>query len=53
MVSKQLLIMCLFMIGAGITLKKVKEAGAKPLLLGVSLWLVISSASLAYILWWM
>lgn len=49
-VSKRVLVMCLFMIGAGITIQKVKEAGVKPLLLGVILWMTISSASLTYIL---
>lgn len=52
-VSKQVLVMCLFLIGAGITIQKVKEAGVKPLLLGVLLWIAISVSSLTYILWFM
>ena len=48
-VSKRLLVLCLFLIGAGMTLKKAKEAGMKPFILGISLWAVISSASLTYI----
>jgi uncharacterized integral membrane protein (TIGR00698 family) len=48
--SKQLLILCLFFIGASITLKKMHAAGPKPLLLGVLLWLAIGSVSLGYIL---
>lgn len=48
-ISKQSLVLCLFLIGAGITFKKVKEAGMKPLILGVSLWVTVASATLAYI----
>ena len=48
--SKQVLVMCLFLIGAGITVKKIREAGVKPLLLGVLLWIAISVSSLTYIL---
>ncbi|WOT05361.1 YeiH family protein [Shewanella youngdeokensis] len=51
MVSKRLLVLCLFLIGAGITLKKMKATGAKPLVLGLMLWLAIGSCSLMYILW--
>ncbi|HIF9449255.1 YeiH family protein [Photobacterium damselae] len=47
--SKRLLVMCLFLIGSGITINKLRNAGAKPLLLGVILWLAIGGASLAYI----
>ena len=47
--SKHTLVLCLFLIGAGITIKKIKEAGHKPLILGVSLWVMISLSSLAYI----
>ena len=49
-VSKRLLVVCLFLIGAGITIKKMKSTGPKPLILGVLLWLAIGSSSLAYIL---
>jgi len=52
-VSKQVLVMCLFLIGAGITVQKIKEAGIKPLLLGVLLWIAISTSSLVYILFFM
>lgn len=48
-VSKHTLVLCLFLIGAGITLRKIKEAGHKPLLLGISLWFMMSLSSLAYI----
>ncbi|MFT7681028.1 YeiH family protein [Moritella dasanensis] len=52
-VSKQVLVMCLFLIGAGITVQKVKDAGVRPLVLGVLLWIVISVSSLVYILYFM
>jgi len=51
--SKQVLVMCLFLIGAGITVQKVREAGVKPLLLGVLLWISISISSLIYIQFFM
>ncbi|WP_241904006.1 putative sulfate exporter family transporter [Shewanella sp. 10N.286.52.B9] len=49
-VSKQLLIVCLFLIGAGITVSKMRANGPKPLMLGIILWLAIGSTSLGYIL---
>lgn len=48
-VSKQILVLCLFLIGAAITAKKIRANGPKPLLLGVLLWLAIGGTSLAYI----
>ena len=48
-VSKRTLVVCLFLIGAGITVKKMRAAGYKPMLLAVTLWLAIGSSSLAYI----
>ncbi|KDM89919.1 YeiH family protein [Photobacterium galatheae] len=48
--SKRVLVVCLFMIGAGITVQKLRAAGAKPLLLGVLLWLTIGCGSLLAIL---
>jgi len=49
-VSKRLLVVCLFLIGAGLTVSSIKSAGVKPLLLGISLWTIISLSSLTYIL---
>ncbi|ABV89391.1 YeiH family protein [Shewanella pealeana] len=49
-ISKRVLVVCLFLIGAGITIQKMKATGPKPLILGVLLWLAIGSASLTYIL---
>ena len=48
--SKRLLVLCLFLIGSTITLKKIKNAGAKPMILGLLLWFFIATGSLAYIL---
>ncbi|WP_394130828.1 YeiH family protein [Shewanella maritima] len=50
-VSKQLLIVCLFLIGAAITVKKIRANGPKPLLLGVMLWVAIGTTSLGYIIY--
>ncbi len=47
--SKQTLVLCLFLIGSGITFQKIKEAGVKPLVLGILLWVIIASCSLFYI----
>ncbi|MCL1056473.1 putative sulfate exporter family transporter [Shewanella gelidimarina] len=49
--SKRLLVVCLFLIGAGITVKKMKATGPKPLVLGSLLWLAIGASSLGYILY--
>ncbi|ABV34754.1 conserved hypothetical protein [Shewanella sediminis HAW-EB3] len=49
--SKRVLVLCLFLIGAGITVRKMRAAGPKPLLLGVLLWLSIGTSSLLYILY--
>ncbi|PSW73444.1 putative sulfate exporter family transporter [Photobacterium sp. GB-50] len=47
--SKRLLVVCLFLIGSGITVNKLRNAGPKPMLLGVLLWLAIGISSLIYI----
>ncbi|MBO2660276.1 YeiH family protein [Shewanella algae] len=49
--AKRTLVVCLFLIGCGITFRKLQQSGSKPLLLGVILWLFIGSSSLGYILW--
>ncbi len=48
-VSKRLLVLCLFLIGCGITLRTIKNAGYKPMLLGILLWVTIATVVLAYI----
>jgi len=49
-ISKLAFSVTLFLIGAGISLKTIKKVGARPLIQGVVLWLVILLASLAVIL---
>lgn len=48
-VAKRALVVCLFLIGCGISFEKLKSAGPKPLLFGVILWGVISTSSLAWL----
>ncbi len=48
--SKQSLVMTLFLIGAGLTKQVLKKVGMRPLLLGVILWVIVSVATLALIL---
>ena len=50
-ISKQLLILTLFLVGAGLTFTSIKENGAKPIIFGVSLWVIISIVSLVYIMY--
>ena len=47
MLSRKLLCMTLFLIGCGLSLSSIKKVGARPLALGVLLWIVISITSLA------
>lgn len=47
--SKSLLVLTLFLIGAGLSIDKIKSAGIKPMVLGVSLWVAISVLSLVVI----
>ena len=48
--AKRTLVLCLFLIGAGITVSKMRQAGAKPLILGLLLWGSIGTGSLLYII---
>lgn len=49
-VAKQLLVMTLFLIGSGLSLSVLKQAGIKPFLMAVILWVVVSSTILLLIL---
>jgi uncharacterized integral membrane protein (TIGR00698 family) len=49
--SKSMLVLTLFLIGAGLSVEKIKSAGWKPMILGVSLWTIISIFSLLMV--WM
>jgi len=48
-VSKRALVMCLFLIGCGISVEKLKAAGPKPLIFGITMWVAISTGSLAWL----
>jgi uncharacterized membrane protein YadS len=48
-ISKQTLVMTLFLIGAGLTRQVLRQVGVKPLLLGVVLWLIVSVATLSLV----
>ncbi len=49
-ISKSLLVLTLFLIGAGLSMDKIKSAGWKPMILGLSLWVFISISSILVIL---
>ncbi|MEX0335271.1 YeiH family protein [Vibrio tubiashii] len=49
-VAKRALVVCLFLIGCGISVEKLKSSGPKPLMFGVTLWVLISTTSLAWLL---
>lgn len=48
-VVKRLLVLCMFLIGIGLSIKAVKESGIKPVLLGLILWCLISILSFVFI----
>lgn len=47
--GKRILVFCLFLVGLSLTLKRVRAAGFRPLLLAIVLWLVIAAGSLAWL----
>ena len=51
MISRKALTITLFFIGAALSRDVLKNVGLKPMIQGVSLWIIISLASLAYILY--
>ena len=48
--SRQALVMTLFLIGSGLTKPVLRQVGVRPLMLGVTLWVFVSGATLALIL---
>ncbi|MCG9683274.1 putative sulfate exporter family transporter [Vibrio sp. Isolate23] len=48
-VAKRTLVLCLFLIGCGISVEKIKSAGPKPLMFGITLWIAISVSSLTWL----
>ncbi len=49
-VAKKALSLTLFLIGCGLSLAAIKKVGAKPLILGVILWVIISVATLLVVM---
>ncbi|MBL4651703.1 MAG: putative sulfate exporter family transporter [Flavobacteriales bacterium] len=49
-ISKSLLVLTLFLVGSDLSVEKIKSAGWKPMILGASLWIIISVISLLIIL---
>ena len=49
-ISKLSLTACLFLIGAGLSVYKIREAGWKPMFLGLSLWIFVAVLSLVLII---
>ncbi len=48
-IAKQLLVVCLFLIGCSISIEKLKNTGWRPMLFAVILWLLISCLSLFWL----
>ena len=48
-IAKKTLVICLFLIGCGISIEKIKASGPRPLIFGVTLWVLISTTSLAWL----
>ncbi|RUO23249.1 putative sulfate exporter family transporter [Aliidiomarina iranensis] len=48
--AKRLLVVCLYLVGASMSLNAIRNAGFKPMLLAILLWLLVSVASLLWIL---
>ena len=51
-ISRKVLTATLFLVGAGLSVEKIKQAGLPSLILGISLWVFISISSLAFIFWY-
>lgn len=49
-ISKKLLVVTLFFIGASLSLKTVREVGVKPLLLAILLWIIIGVSSFVVVM---
>lgn len=47
--ARRLLVVTLFLIGTGLTREVLKKVGIRPLIQGISLWVIVSSVTLAKI----
>lgn len=45
--SRQVLVATLFLVGAGVSREALRQVGARPIVLGVVLWVIVASATLA------
>jgi uncharacterized integral membrane protein (TIGR00698 family) len=45
-IAKKFLVLTLFLIGSGLSIKSIKEVGFRPLMLGLSLWLFVLTSAL-------
>ncbi|MCO4321341.1 YeiH family protein [Aliidiomarina quisquiliarum] len=48
-VAKSLLVVCLYLVGASLSLAAIKAAGLRPMLLAIALWVVISAVTLSWV----
>ena len=46
-VARQVLVAALFLVGAGVSREALKQVGARPVILGVVLWVIVAAATLA------
>lgn len=51
-IARELLVLCLFLVGASLSLQKLRAAGWKPLLLATLLWVLVAACSLMWLLWY-
>lgn len=49
-IARNLLVLCLYLIGASMTIAKMKAAGFRPMLIAVILWIGIGAGSLAWLM---
>lgn len=47
--AKRLLVVCLYLVGATLSLAALRSAGVRPMLLAISLWVIISAGTLSWI----
>ncbi len=47
--ARQVLVLTLFLVGAGVSREALRQVGVRPIVLGVTLWLVVATATLAAI----
>lgn len=48
-VAKRLLVVCLYLVGASLSLAAIKTAGVRPMLLAIALWVIISAGTLSWV----